>query len=275
MIIKNSKNNFDLKKFIVSLIYGLFFIYISAAVFYAGGLESANWMLYIFATMIVLVKYFNDNKKPLIRYVRMSLVFALLVTFIDILFSITIIAPAMYGEILIDIVRKFLYSILGAGVYEYLMSFINSKNNFFLEKKGIIARKFLSGLIDITHLLVIFVISDIVTAQIQSSGSFFTQVDMMIIIFVIIFGYKVAFEIIDKATPGKKLLKLKLIGHPAQIVIRNLNLLVFALMAIPDQLGWWINIVYLLFTLDIAMFFLGKRLFDAISLTKTINTSDN
>ena len=273
MIRKKSENSFDIKKFIVSLLYGLFFIYISAAIFYAGGLESANWMLYIFATLVILIKYFNDKKKPLISYVRMSLMFAIVLTFIDILFSISIITPAMYGDILIDIVRKFLYSIVGAGAYEYLMGFINSEDKFFLEKNGIIARKFLAGLIDITHLMFLLLVSDIITTQIQLSGPLFSQIDMMIIIFVIIFGYKVTFELIEKRTPGKKLLNLKLVGHPIQIIIRNLHLVVFVLMSIPDQLGWWINLIYLLFTLDILMFFLGKRFFDLISQTKTLNSS--
>jgi len=262
---KSLKTSNTISNTIKAFIYGAFFIFIAAMFLSSPQLSWIIPLLYVLGTIVFLTRLYSDKEKTLKQYLKPSVIFVLITVIIDILMSGAFLLPSNFLPTILDAGFKILFSIVGAGLYFYLTGSINSGKKFFLEKRGILIRKFLAGLIDLANIMFIILFLDIANRILQISGTILPQMTIILIEVAVLIGYKLIYELLEKQTPGKKFLKIKIIGNPIQILIRNLNIIFFSTAFLPDIFANYIHIFYPLVLIDMVLFFFGKRFLDLIS----------
>lgn len=264
MSTKSNKNGHE-KVILKSYFYGLFFTYASM-MFVSRSIGHFSSILYMFGSMTMFSVFPGTRKLKLSYYIKSSIIFSLLIMLVNVFMSALLLPFIEPYEIIKISAGAFILCSLGGWLSHYLAGITNNKKVFVFERKGIIARKFFASLIDITNVMIIILALDIIVRLTELAGARISEFFITIALATTLIGYKNLFEIIDKTTPGKSNLKLKIIASPLQIFVRNLNVLVFSALFFLG--GIHLKIAYFIILIDSTMFFFGKRLFDLISKTR-------
>ena len=263
-----SRHYFPIKKIFLLFLFGIITIYIWSIFLNIGNLSVILPIIYLLTSYVISIGIFKKGAK-LKNILKLSIGFSIIVSIMDIFFT-SIFSSNLFWISIMDIPLKIIFCVSGGLLFNFLNKHFHSKRKIFFSNLGILLRRVTAAFIDFNIILMLIGLIGISMGALETLNFVEPTNEMFIVTIetVLILIYKIIYENRYGYTIGKKFVSLKVKGNLLQIILRNLNLLLFGIsmfsfIGTSSAMG----VIALILLVDSVLLFSGKRLFDFLANT--------